>query len=108
MVSCTLPSAVTADSSKVYKTFVDEATQAASSACKAAEEAANVVINISKEMMDAEKAAQIANLMVRLQVSTSCALEILQAVSFCPAHSFVPFVGMTLIYAGEDACIFLC
>ena len=94
LVSCTLPSAATAHSAKVYKSFVDEATQAASSACNAAEEAANVVINISKEMMDAEKAAQRANLLVRLQVSSSYALEILKAFSLCPVHSFVPCFGI--------------
>lgn len=91
MVSCTLPSAVTADSSKVYKTFVDEATQAASSACKAAEEAANVVINISKEMMDAEKAAQIANLMVRLQVSSSLCPENPSSCFFLPCTLICAF-----------------
>lgn len=60
-------SAAMADSAKQCKDFVDDATNAASSACEAAEEAASLTIMISKEMRDAEHAAQMANLMARLQ-----------------------------------------
>mmetsp|Transcript_776 Transcript_776/g.1813 ORF Transcript_776/g.1813 Transcript_776/m.1813 type:complete len:1425 (+) Transcript_776:58-4332(+) len=60
-------SAVVADSAKVCKLFADEVSQAATSACEAAEEADTIVSKIAKEMRDAEQTALLANLMDRLQ-----------------------------------------
>ena len=58
--------------------------------------------------MDAEKAAQIAKLMVRLQVRFSDAQEFIHAVSCYLSFLFSFFLGSTLIHAGEDSYIFLC
>ena len=92
-LSCTLLHAASANSARIFKAFVDEAAEAASSACKAAEEAANIVINISKEMVNAERAARKSNLMHRLQVRFFFSSKgTIQSQFPCHAYSFALFL----------------